>query len=183
MNLIRTARETDAAAMLAIYEPFVRGSSVTFEITPPTEAEFKSRVARTLTQNPWLVHESNPGAVDGYAYATAHRERAAYQWTVEVSVYVAATRYRGGIGKALYTALFEILRKQGYRNALAGITIPNPASVGFHESLGFERIANYPNVGYKLGYWHDVGWWQLELQELRGAPTTPISFPVLPSGL
>jgi L-amino acid N-acyltransferase YncA len=107
------------------------------------------------------------GEVLGYAYASAHRTRAAYQWSVDVSVYVQAQVQRSGVGCALYSSLFKLLTLQGFYNAYAGITLPNPGSVGLHESLGFRPVGMYRAVGYKLGAWHDVGWWQLTLQ----APT------------
>jgi len=102
--------------------------------------------------------------LQGYAYASAHRTRAAYQWSVDVSVYVRADVRRAGVGRAVYRSLFALLAVQGYYNAYAGITLPNPASVGLHESLGFHPVGVYGAVGYKLGAWHDVGWWHLSLR-------------------
>jgi L-amino acid N-acyltransferase YncA len=129
------------------------------------------RIEATLANWPWLVCERDRQVL-GYAYASRHRERSAYQWSCDVSVYVSASYRRVGIGRALYRSLFELLKLQGFRNAYAGITLPNPASVGLHESLGFKPIGVYQDVGYKLGAWHDVGWWELHLGP-GVAPTPP----------
>lgn len=169
---IRLAGPGDAPAILAIYEPIVRESSISFEYEPPTAEEMRRRIASTLERCPWLVCEAD-GTVAGYAYAGIHRERAAYQWSVETSVYVHPDHRRRGVARGLYMALLAALRAQGFANALAGITLPNPASVGFHESCGFEWIGVYRAVGYKLGAWHDVGWLQLRLREDRGEPMGP----------
>jgi phosphinothricin acetyltransferase len=115
----------------------------------------------------------------GYAYASAHRARAAYQWSVDVSVYIHATRHRSGVGRALYRSLLKLLELQGFYHAYAGITLPNPASVGLHEAMGFRPVGVYQAVGFKLGAWHDVGWWQLSLQERLAAPTPPIEVQTL----
>ena len=155
-----------------IYAPVVRETAISFELKPPSEEEMRRRIASTLERRPWLVSETS-GAITGYAYAAAHRERAAYQWSVETSVYVHPDHRRGGVARGLYTALLAALRAQGFANALAGITLPNPASAGFHESCGFEWIGVYRAVGYKLDAWHDVGWLQLRLREDRGAPAGP----------
>jgi L-amino acid N-acyltransferase YncA len=122
---------------------------------------------------PWLVCEHR-GELLGYAYASPHRVRAAYQWSVDVSVYIHAQARRSGVGRGLYRSLFALLTLQGFYHAYAGITLPNPASVGLHESLGFQPVGVYRSVGYKLGAWHDVGWWQLALQERVPAPEPPL---------
>ena len=171
---IRLATEADAAGMLAIYAPIVRETAISFELEPPPVEEFQSRIASTLTRTPWLVCEID-GDVAGYAYAGPLRTRAAYQWSVEVTVYVNSKYRRLGIGSAVYTSLFDCLRLQGYMNAYGGIALPNPGSVGLHERMGFFHIGTYRNVGYKLETWHDVGWWQLELT----GPTNEPSFPKL----
>jgi phosphinothricin acetyltransferase len=132
------------------------------------------RIASTLRGWPWLVCEYE-GRVAGYAYATSHRVRAAYQWAVDTSVYVDPAFHRRSIGSALYTSLFRILVAQGYFNAYAGITLPNPASVALHEAVGFRLVGVYHKVGYKLGAWHDVGWWQLALQPHRASPPPPLT--------
>lgn len=170
---IRLATPADAAVLSEIYRPYVTDSAISFEESPPSNAEMAGRVAKTLARFPWLVAEAG-GPVIGYAYAGEHRLRAAYRWSVEVSVYVAITAQRTGVGRALYTKLFALLRLQKYVNAYAGITLPNPASVGFHEALGFEPVGVYQGIGFKFGRWHDVGWWQLAIGERSTAPAEPI---------
>jgi phosphinothricin acetyltransferase len=133
------------------------------------------RIARLTVQYPWLVAEI-AGQVAGYVYASQHRERAAYRWAVEVTAYIGANFQRRGLGRVLYTSLFDILREQNYYRAYAGITIPNPASVCLHEALGFELIGVYRSVGFKLGQWLDVGWWQLALQPPAADPPEPKPF-------
>ena len=113
----------------------------------------------------------------GYAYGSRHRERAAYRWSADVSVYVRENARGKGVGRALYTSLFAILRSQGIHNILAGITLPNPASVALHEAMGLRPIGLYKSIGYKCGEWHDVGWWQLALGGRGGEPLEPLSFP------
>jgi phosphinothricin acetyltransferase len=154
--------ERDAAACAAIYAPFVTATAVSFEEEAPDPEEVSRRIARISTRYPWLVAEVD-GAVAGYAYGCPHRERAAYRWTAEVTIYLDSEYRNRGIGKALYTALLELLARQGIRTACGGVTLPNPASVALHESCGFEPVGIYRKVGFKLGAWHDVGWWQLEL--------------------
>ena len=135
--------------------------------------DIRQRIAKTLPHWPWLACE-HEGEILGYVYAGRHRDRAAYQWSVDVSVYIAERFQRLGVGRALYSALFTILTFQGFYNAFAGITLPNPASVGLHEALGFQLVGVYRAVGYKLGAWHDVGWWHLVLRE----PSQPCAPPV-----
>jgi len=166
--MIRLATPADAHAMAEIYRPIVADTAISFELEPPGTAEMERRRASASAFAPWLVLDD--GGVLGYAYASRHRERAAYQWCVDVTVYVGGSHRRHGIGRTLYTALFELLRLQGFYAAHAGITLPNAGSVGLHESLGFRLVGVYPAVGYKLGAWHDVGWWQLQLRERTVAP-------------
>lgn len=166
---IRMATAADARAVADIYGPIVAGTAISFETEPPSPAEMARRIAAVTSLAPWLVWDEG-GQVDGYVYASRHHERAAYRWCVDVSVYVREGRRRGGIGRALYGSLFALLRLQGFRAAHAGITLPNPASVGLHESLGFLPVGVYRKVGFKAGAWHDVGWWQLELGDRRGEP-------------
>ncbi len=161
---IRLATEADAAQMLAIYAPFVRESPITFEVVPPSVEEFGTHVADTLESLPWLVCDAD-GVVLGYAYAAAHRPREAYQWSADCSVYVDADHRGRGVGRALYTSLFAGLRSLGYYNVYAGITLPNGPSVALHEAFGFVAVGVYRSVGYKMGAWHDVGWWELALRE------------------
>ena len=173
---IRMARPDDAAAMLAIYEPIVRETVTSFEIEPPPLDEFRHRVASGLETHPWLVAEVDNSVV-GYAYAGPFRTRWAYQWTTEVSVYVHQGCHHRGVGSSLYTALFDILEKHGFKTIVAGIALPNPASVALHQRLGFEPVGVFPRVGFKFGRWVDVGWWSRRLslddEPLTQGPRTP----------
>jgi phosphinothricin acetyltransferase len=171
--VIRLATTADAEQVRAIYGPVVRDTAISFEVEPPTVEEMGRRIQTTLERFPWLVCESN-GQVQGYAYAGPHRARAAYQWSLEVTVYVHADHRRLGVGRAVYSSLFKLLALQGFYNAYAGITLPNPPSVGLHESIGFQPFATYREVGYKMGAWHDVGWWEIALQE-RETPSRPLT--------
>lgn len=170
--MIRLASPDDAAAVAGIYGPVVAETAISFEIDPPSTDEMAGRIASTLRFAPWLVWVRG-GAVVGYAYATRHRERAAYRWAVDVGVYIGRDHRRSGIGRALYRSLFALLRLQGFYVAHAGIALPNAASVGLHESLGFRAVGVYRNVGYKQGAWRDVGWWQLALRDAEGEPSQP----------
>ena len=168
MRTIRLATTTDAAQCAAIYGPHVSGSAVSFEMEAPSAEDVAGRIANTLQRFPWLVC-ADGGEVTGYAYAGPHRQRAAFQWGVEVSVYVKDGQQRQGVGRALYTSLFACLRVLGYFKAYAVIALPNDASVGLHEALGFRHVGTFNDIGYKLGRWHPVGYWELTLQE----PSTP----------
>lgn len=167
--MIRQATRDDAAAIAAVYAPYVTGSTISFEETPPGEAEMAARMANGY---PWLVAAAE-GEVAGYAYASAHSSRAAYRWSADVSVYIDATRQRAGLGRALYRELFERLRALGHVNAYAGIALPNEASVGLHEALGFTPVGVYEGVGFKHGRWIDVGWWQFRLTPAHAPRPTP----------
>lgn len=169
---IRLARDEDAAAIAAIYRPVVEGTAISFEATPPDSAEMLRRLRDTLPTHPWLVCELD-GVVAGYAYGSRYRVRAAYQWSVETSVYIDDRFRRRGVGRGLYESLNAILVAQGFVNAYAGITLPNETSVAFHESVGFEPIGVYRGVGYKFGKWWNVGWWYLTLVERPQAPAPP----------
>ena len=160
--VLRLATAGDAAGIRAIYAPFVRDTWVSFEAEVPTAEEVARRIEAAHPAFPWLVADAD-GTVAGYAYASAHRGRTAYQWSVEVSVYVAEASRRRGLARLLYGALFDVLRLQGFANAYAGIALPNAASVGVHEAMGFEPVGVYRGVGYKMGAWRDVGWWALRL--------------------
>ena len=175
---IRVATPEDAEAILAIYAPIVQQTAISFEVEPPMLMEMHERIAKTLQQLPWLVCAPH-GEVLGYVYASPHRARPAYQWAVDVSVYTHAKARRLGIGRALYASLFQLLTLQGFYNCYAGITLPNPASVGLHVALGFQPVGVYQTVGYKLGAWHDVGWWQRGLKPCLSHPDPPITFAVL----
>ncbi|HEY7893710.1 MAG TPA: arsinothricin resistance N-acetyltransferase ArsN1 family B [Gemmatimonadaceae bacterium] len=172
MPIIRVATADDGPAFAAIYRPAVVGSPISFEIDPPDAAEMARRVENIGARHPWLAFEDD-GATLGYAYASPHRARPAYQWSAEVSAYVHADARRRGVARALYTSLFAALRLLGYCNAYAGITLPNPASVGLHEALGFRGVGVFHDVGYKLGRWHDVGWWERPLGDGVAHPDAP----------
>jgi phosphinothricin acetyltransferase len=146
MTTIRLANEKDAEGILEIYAPYILNTSLTFETEVPDVYSFRDRINSYLVNWPWLVCEID-GKIAGYAYGTRYRERKAYQWGTEVSVYIHDDHHRKGIAKALYTALIEILKQQGFRNAYAVINLPNDKSVAFHESLGFNYFATYENVG------------------------------------
>ena len=170
---IRLAGDSDAEAIAAIYRPIVETTSISFETEAPDGGEMRRRLAETLPAYPWLVCEID-GEVAGYAYATKHRVRAAYRWSVDTSVYVAGARRRGGVGRGLYRSLFAILAAQGFVNAFAGIALPNPGSVALHEGVGFEPLGTYRRVGFKFGEWRDVGWWQLALKAHEASPDAPL---------
>lgn len=161
---VRSAAGRDAEALLRIYAPMVRDSAVSFELEPPSVAEFQDRIDKSLRQWAWLVADCDDRAV-GYAYATPHRERAAYRWSVETSVYIDESSRGAGIGKLLYQALLPRLAEMGYCNAYAGITMPNEASTRLHHSAGFRQIGVFPAVGRKFQRWHDVSWWHCKLRE------------------
>lgn len=163
----------DGAACAAIYEPYVRDTAISFEERPPDAAALAQRIERISLTHPWLVAEDEDEVI-GFAYGCPHRERAAYRWAADVSVYVDLHRRREGAGRALYGALLPQLRDQGFYIACAGLTLPNAASVAIHESFGFRPVGVYRRIGFKLGAWWDVGWWQLQLREAHdGAPAEP----------
>jgi phosphinothricin acetyltransferase len=173
--IIRLANKDDAKGILDIYNPYIENTSFTFETEVPSLNDFQKRIEDYLDNWPWLVCEDN-GIIAGYAYSSKYRERKGYQWGVESSVYIHDDYLLLGIGKALYEALLEILKKQGFRNVYAVINLPNERSVKFHEKCGFTFLAIYPNVGYKLGEWKNVGWWQIILNEFCLEPEPPVKF-------
>lgn len=172
MAIVRLATERDAAPIAAIYAPYCESSPVSFETSAPSAGEIAHRIRNITTQWPWLVLDAG-GLVAGYAYASRYRERAAYMWAVDTAVYVSSAHRRRGVGRALYTALLDILRQQGYFKACAGITLPNPASVGLHEAFGFALVGVYRGIGYKFGSWHDVAWYEAEIQPESANPSAP----------
>lgn len=174
---IRLATLADAPGINAIYAHYVRTGVASFEFTPPTDREMAERIGRIVGERPWLVYQE-AGEIQGYAYAARHGERLAYQWSVDVSVYVHPDRRGNGLGRALYWELFQQLKALGYYNAYAGITLPNAGSVGLHESFGFIPVGIYRNVGFKLCRWWDVGWWQKRLC----AHTVPVDAPLALAG-
>jgi L-amino acid N-acyltransferase YncA len=175
---VRLAKDSDADAIAEIYRPIVEATAISFETNAPDRDEIARRISDTLRSYPWLVCDVG-GRIAGYAYATRHRPRGAYRWSVDTSVYVEDAYRRRGVGRGLYVSLFAILAAQGYVNAYAGIALPNPASVALHESLGFEKVGVYRRVGYKLGQWHDVGWWQRILREHEQSPNEPYDLPTV----
>lgn len=161
---VRAAGDADAGALLAIYTPFVEHTTVSFETVAPTREEFAARIRKCTAQWAWLVAECG-GAIAGYASASAHRERAAYRWSVETSAYVDPRFRRRGIATTLYRELFARVTDLGYCNAFAGVALPNDASLALHRGLGFEPIGVFRRVGYKFGAWRDVAWFQRRLRE------------------
>lgn len=171
--LIRDADpERDAAACAAIYAPSVSAGVASLEERAPEPDEFVDRIRGVLRTHPWLVAEID-GRVVGYAYASRHRERASYRWAADVTVYISADHHRRGIGRVLYQTLFPLLVAQGIYDACAGITLPNDASVGLHEALGFVPVGVYRDIAHKLGAWRSVGWWQKALQPRRPDQAPP----------
>lgn len=171
---VRLATPADGDACASIYAPYVARTAISFEVVPPTGAEMAGRIARTIERSPWVVVELD-GVVRAYAYGTRHRERAAYDWTIETTVYV-EEGYRGfGLGRAAMRALVAVLRLQGFHLAVAGVTAPNAGSVALHRSLGFVRIGEFEAIGWKFDAWHGVEWFALEL-----SPRDPIPDPVTP---
>ena len=166
---IRLVKTTDAVSLLEIYTPFVLTTAASFETAVPTLEEFKRRIESYSNQAPWLVAEVN-GEVVGYAYATAHRSRAAYQWSQETTVYIHPDHRKKGIARVLYLKLLELLKYMGYCKALAVITIPNEPSIAFHKALGFKPIGEMKNIGFKFNQWHTTSWWDLDLQEEGHSP-------------
>jgi L-amino acid N-acyltransferase YncA len=178
MVQVRIANPTDAAALVDIYAPYIRNTAFTFETEIPTVDQFSARIQNCLVKFPWIVctiHDT----MAGYVYASVHRDREAYQWTCECSIYLDPKFSGKGLGKELYALLFAILRQQGLRNIYAGITLPNEPSVRLHESCGFSLFAVYENVGFKQGSWHKVGWWRLRINEYDTEPAPPLKFSLM----
>lgn len=176
--LLRTANSGDAAGILDIYSPYVEHTAVSFETQIPSLESFQTRMSAIQEDYPWLV-VLDGDRVAGFSYASRHRYRTAYQWSVESSVYIHPDYRRRGLAARLYGELFAYLKKQGLVNVYAVITLPNPASESFHRSMGFQFIGTYVGIGYKLGAWHDVQWMGLVLQDHPDPPVPPIPFPEL----
>jgi L-amino acid N-acyltransferase YncA len=184
---IRAATPEDAAAISRIYAPYVEGSQVSFELEAPGAAEMRARMEAGGALYPWLVAVDEADEIAGYAYSCAFRPRPAYRFAVETSIYLAAAAQGRGLGPKLYAPLLDLLEAQGFAQAIAAITLPNAASVGLHERLGFRRAGAYERVGYKLGKWWDVGLWQRALAAAADPPAEPgppggIAWPVSPPG-
>jgi phosphinothricin acetyltransferase len=170
--IVRDATERDAAACAAIYAPYVTGTAVTFESDPPSPADMAARIGAALRTHAWVVLEDD-GRVVGYAHGSPFKSRAAYRWACEVSVYVEPGRRRTGSGRSLYEALFRRLAGRGFRVAVAGMTLPNDASVSLHRAMGFQPVGTYRHIGFKHDRWHDVAWTQRTLAEGQDPPPEP----------
>lgn len=173
---LKPAVMADAAEMLAIYAPYVQYTTVSSEYDPPSLGEFEHRMETYMQTLPWLICRVD-GVAAGYGYASPHRTRAGYQWSVETSIYVHPDYHRRGIAAAIYGALFELLREQGYYNIFVGVTAPNVDSVRFHSAMGFVHSGAYQNSMYKFGQWHDVHWMHKSLREPMPVPTPTVPFP------
>jgi phosphinothricin acetyltransferase len=169
---VRDASERDAEACAAIYAPYVTDTAISFETDPPQPAEMAGRIAAAVCTHAWVVLEDH-GRVVGYAYGGPFASRAAYRWSCEVSVYLERGRRRTGGGRALYHALFDRLAGRGFRTAVAGMALPNDASVGLHRALGFEPVGTYRRIGWKHGTWHDVSWMQRTIATGQEPPAEP----------
>ena len=174
---VRSAESSDAAAVARIYAPYVQETPVSFETDPPSAAAMAGRISGTIETHPWLVAERD-GHIVGYAYAGKHSQRPAYRWTADVTVYVDGKVRRSGVGRALYFVLLGTLRRQGFRSAFAEIVLPNPDSIRLHEETGFRPIGVHQDIGFKLGRWHDIGYWRLGLSVDATAPREPVPFAV-----
>lgn len=176
--MIRAASAGDAQDIAEIYRPYVADSFISFEEIPPSAAEMQSRLEAGIARYPWLVSMGANG-IEGFAFASAHRARAAYRWSVDVTVYMRTGLARRGVGRALYATLLPLLGRQGFKTAFAGIALPNPASVGLHEAMGFVPVGVYREVGFKYGAWRDVGWWSKALLPGDDPLPEPIPFSAL----
>jgi phosphinothricin acetyltransferase len=177
VNGVRVATQADARAIAAIYAPYVLETAISFEERPPAPEEMAARMASILAAYPYLVFEDG-GRVLGYAYGSQHRSKPAYRWSVETTVYVDCKAQRRGIGQALYVELLEVLTRQGFHSAFAGIVLPNENSVGLHEALGFLYLGTFAEIGFKFGKLQDLGWWRRTLSP--GLPADdPIPFKAL----
>ena len=175
---IRMAGPSDAEQILDIYAPYVQQSSATFEYTVPSVGEFEQRIRNTLTDLPYILCEID-GELQGYAYASHYRSRAAYQWDCELSIYIREDSLRAGIGKLLYEILLKLLAEMNYVHAYACITTPNDASIAFHKAMGFVQNAYFEQCGFKNGRWYDITWMDYRLNDevaacSLGAPPKPV---------
>jgi phosphinothricin acetyltransferase len=172
MRIVRDASPRDAEACAAIYAPYVTDTAISFEMDPPSPAEMAKRIAVAAQTHAWLVLEDE-GRVVGYAYGGPFKDRAAYRWACEVSIYLELGRRRTGAGRMLYQALFARLAERGFRTALAGMTLPNEASVGLHRAMGFQDVGTSRRIGWKHDSWHDVAWVQRALAVAPDPPAEP----------
>ena len=165
---IRLAKRSDAAALLAIYAPYVENTAITFEYEVPTIEDFANRIEKTLGKHPYLVAEED-GLILGYAYASTYYARAAYDWAVELSVYVSQDARGKGVGSKLYDELEDLLDQMGYMHFLACVSLPNEDSLAFHAKRGYQQVAHFPKIGYKFERWHDIVWLQKSLEKQAGS--------------
>lgn len=177
---IRLATDMDASQILNIYKPYITDTVITFENKVPSVEEFKERMKNIQSKYPWFVCEID-GRIVGYAYASKFHERIAYEWSVDFSIYIEQSFHGKRIGKALYYALLNTLKMQGFCNAYAIITSPNVKSEAIHKSLGFKEMGTAKKSGYKMGKWLDVKWFELQFNEHKENPDAPISIDVAAS--
>jgi L-amino acid N-acyltransferase YncA len=177
---VRPARIYDAKEIIDIYAPSILNAAISFETEVPSLVEMEGRIESILEKFPWIVC-SIDGEIAGYVYGSKYRDREAYQWSCECTAYIHEQFKGKGIGKKLYQLLFQLLKLQGFRTVYAVITLPNEASINLHEKCGFEKFAEYENVGYKFGYWHTVGWWKLRLNDYDPDPPPPLKLSGLDS--
>lgn len=168
--LIRRAISSDAPAIAAIYAHYVRETAITFATEAPTAESYALRIADA--RFPFLVAEES-GYVSGFIYATPFRQKEAYRWDVELTIYLAPDHSGRGTGSALMAQCLDLLAKQGYLNAYSCITLPNERSIGLHRRFGFHELGIFPKTGYKLGKWHDVIWLGKVLGDFKAAPAEP----------
>lgn len=178
MLTMRIAVEADGPALAAIYEPYISNTVISFEAVPPTGEQMGARIAKCLLTHPWLVAEVD-GKIAGYAYAGPHSGRAAYDWSADISVYLAPDHHRRGIGRSLYDVLIALLRHQGYHALFAGITLPNEPSVAIHSAIGMRQVGIYREVGFKFGEWRDVLWMGMTVSPPEHPAVQPTPFPDL----
>ena len=169
---IRLASPDDRFEIADIYAPVVTQTHISFEIVPPSPDEMAKRIAAAMEKHVCLVAEEN-GRIDAYAYGSKYRDKPAYAWSTETTIYVRDGTRGKGIGRTIYTTLLRILAAQNYRRAFAGIALPNSGSVALHEAVGFTHIGTNPEAGYKFDRWHDLGWWSMQLNDEPGPPPTP----------
>lgn len=166
---IRIASRNDCADIAGIYAPIVERTHISFELVPPTADDMARRMSAALDNHVWLVAEE-AGRINGYAYASKYRDKPAYRWSTETTIYVRDGLRTKGLGRSLYAALLRILSAQNYRRAFAGIALPNHGSVALHEAMGFRHVGTNPEAGFKFDRWHDLGWWSLQLNDRDGEP-------------
>jgi len=172
---IRLAEDKDHAGMLAVYKPSVINTAITFEYDVPPLNEYAERIAKIASHYPCLVCETKDGEIAGYAYGSVHRLKTAYQWSAESTIYVADKFHGKGVARVLYHALLSVLELQGFVNVYAAVTAPNAKSERFHLAMGFAEIGVFEKIGFKLGKWHDLKFFEMYLTEHPANPAPPVS--------